>query len=67
MQISSKDFFRNLNVGTRYYTKVLVKKGVKSPYFFDKEDLVLISSLPATRYRNALVVNRAKQLLGGVQ
>lgn len=64
MQISSKEFFKSLNVDFRYYSKVFTNIGVKSVFFYDLDDLILISdSLPITRYKSAIVVNRAKFFL----
>lgn len=64
MQVSSKEFFKSLNVDFRYYSKVFSNIGVKSVFFYDLDDLKLIvNSFPITRYKSAIVVNRAKSLL----
>jgi hypothetical protein len=68
MQISAREFFRPLIVDFRYYSKVFSNIGVKSSFFYDDEDLnLIVSKLSVSRYKSALVVNRAKSLLGGVE
>ena len=56
MQVSSKIFFKGLRVDFKHYVKVFNKIGVKSVFFY-----------PVTRYKSAMVVNRAKSLLEGLQ
>lgn len=61
MQVSAKEFFKSLSVNFRYFSKVFSNIGVKSVFFYDIEDLTLIvKTLPVTRYKSAIVVNRAK-------
>jgi len=64
VQVSAKEFFKCLSVDFRYFSKVFSKIGVKSSFFYDKEDLILIVKfLPISRYKSAIVVNRAKSFL----
>lgn len=67
MPVCSKTFFENLRVDVRYYTNIFLNIGVKSPFIFDKDDLILISELPVYRYKTALVSHRAKSLLEASQ
>lgn len=61
VQISAREFFKSLSVDFRYFSKVFTNIGVKSVFFYDLEDLKLIvTTLPVTRYKSAIVVNRAK-------
>ncbi|MCX6062089.1 MAG: hypothetical protein NT103_07575 [Campylobacterales bacterium] len=64
MQVSAKEFFKILNVDFRYYSKVFSNIGVKSVFFYDLDDLnLIVDTLPVTRYKSAIVVNRAKSYL----
>ncbi|MGZ8548866.1 MAG: hypothetical protein ACXW33_09680 [Sulfuricurvum sp.] len=61
MQVSAKEFFKSLSVDFRYYSKVFSNIGVKSVFFYDLDDLnLIVTSLPVSRYKSAIVVNRAK-------
>lgn len=61
MQVSAKEFFKCLSVDFRYYSKVFSNIGVKSVFFYDLDDLnLIVTTLPVTRYKSAIVVNRAK-------
>lgn len=64
MQVSAKEFFKCLSVDFRYYSKVFSNIGVKSVFFYDLDDLnLIVEALPVTRYKSAIVVNRAKSYL----
>lgn len=63
MKVYSKIFFKDLNVNTRYFIKVFINHGVKSPFCFDYDDLIKISNIPDSRYKSRMVIERAKSLL----
>ena len=64
MQVSSRVFFSCLKVDIKYYTKVFKRIGVKSSFFYDDEDLILIAdALSFNSYKSAMIANRAKSLL----
>lgn len=65
MAVSSKVFFNSLSVDTKHFIKVFKRIGVKSSFIFDYDDLKLISNeIKPVRYKSALVVKRANDLLG---
>lgn len=65
MQVSYKTFFDGLPVDKRYFFNVFKEIGVKNRFFFTDDDLmVIINHLPQNRYKSALVVKRALDLLG---
>lgn len=64
MQVSVHSFFSGLNVDTRYYTKIFQSIGVNGRFFFSEDDLLIIANnLPQGRYKRALIVKRASDLL----
>lgn len=67
MRVSRDEFFKNLNLNSSYFIQKIKSFGVNEPaFYFSEEDLkLIISNLPVNRYKSALVVERAKDLLGG--
>lgn len=64
MYVSVKTFFQDLNVNTRYYIKQFESFGIQNRFFFSEDDLmIIVNNLPRTRYKSALVVKRASDLL----
>lgn len=64
MSVSVKTFFQGLNVNTRYYIKQFESFGIQNRFFFSEDDLmIIVNNLPRTRYKSALVVKRAFDLL----
>ena len=66
MRVSRDEFFSNLNINRKYFLKKIKSFGVDvSSFYFSRNDLeLIISCLPVNRYKSALVVERAKDLLG---
>jgi len=64
MRISCRMFFDGLSVDSRHFNLKFKEFGVKSAFFYDELDLRNIAdNLPVTRYKSALVVERALKLL----
>ena len=64
MEISFFAFFDGLSVDSRYYLKQFKRIGVVNRFFLSDSDLrLIISSLPVTRYKSAMVVKRAFDVL----
>jgi cobalamin biosynthesis Co2+ chelatase CbiK len=64
MRIPANDFFNGLNVDQVHYLKRFKKIGVSSPFLFTADDLeIIIDRLPVSRYKAAMVVNRALYFL----
>lgn len=60
-------FFEGLRVNVNYYINKFKSIGIKNRFFFDRDDLEKISKISTTRYKSALVVERAKFLLKGFE
>lgn len=64
MQISFVAFFDGLSVNSNYYFKQFKRIGIENRFFLSSSDLrLIVSSLPATRYKSAMVVKRASEVL----
>lgn len=68
MKVKCDSLFEGLRVDSNYYIRQFKKLGVQNRFFLDRYDLEkIVNQLPTKRYKSAMIVERAKSVLKGLE